>query len=96
MHQADYFDAPHEDAMPTHRTLSNHYGESWQVEHYESERLTHIGGYLITYQDTSRLIFSSHLSLLDKQRCQEHLLEHLTRTPLGTNEVILWHPDDEH
>ena len=81
--------------MNTVEMLVNRYGESWHVEHSESERLTHIGGYVMTYQDHGKVILSIWLSTRDKARGRERLLHYLSQTATGTSGVLLWHPDDE-
>ena len=81
--------------MENPKTLTNCYGQSWRVEHHESERLTHIGGYLMTYRDSGRITLSTQLTAADKARARSQLLEQLSKTPVGTSGVLLWHPADE-
>jgi len=81
--------------MKDEKTLVNCQGQVWQIEHYESERLTHVGGYLITYQTRGRVTLSTQLSDDDKTKGKRHLLNLLSKRPTGTNGVLLWHPDDE-
>ncbi len=59
------------------------------------ERLSHIGGYLMTYGDSGRITLSSQLPATDRIRALSQLLERLTQTPVGTSGVLLWHPTDE-
>lgn len=81
--------------MKLRTALVNQYGESWTVEHRESERLTNLGGFLVTYADLSCIIVSTRLPLEAKDRGREVLLDRLMTLPVGTSGMSLWHPDDE-
>jgi hypothetical protein len=81
--------------MEKEQTLLNRYGEVWYVEHSESERLTHIGGYVMTNSDHSKVTLSTQLSPQEKARGQIRLLEYLAQTATNTSGIFLWHPDDE-
>lgn len=81
--------------MLTEETLANRDGNHWIVEHCESERLTHIGGFLMTYNGLGCIIISSSLTDVDKARGREVLRRHLVETPIGTSGTVLWHPGDE-
>lgn len=76
------------------RTLVNRYGDEWAIEQRESERLTNIGGYLMTYADLSCITLSKRLAETDKARGREVMLDRLMDTPVGTSGVYLWEPDD--
>lgn len=75
-------------------TLINQFHQVWTVEHCASERLTHIGGFLITYGDLSRVTISTRLSEADQTRGRNQLLNYLSNTPVGTAHILLWHPAD--
>jgi len=81
--------------MPTEETLTNRDGNLWMIEHCESERLSHIGGFLMTYDDLSCITISTHLTDTDKARGRAVLRHHLVQTPTGTSGTVLWHPDNE-
>ncbi len=81
--------------MVPEETVTNRDGGAWLVEHGESASLTHIGGFLMTYQDVSCIIINAHLTDSDKIRVRHALRDHLTQTVLGTSGTILWHLDDE-
>lgn len=76
------------------RTFVNRFDETWTVEHQDNAWLTHIGGFLMTCGDLSRVTLSTHLAEEDKARGLETLLDQLSNTPVGTAHVRLWHPDD--
>jgi hypothetical protein len=80
--------------MHTVQTLVTAQGESWTVEHRESERLTHIGGFLMTHGDLGCITLSARLAEKDKARGREVLLNRLGCLAVGTSGVRLWHPDD--
>lgn len=77
------------------QTLVNRFGEPWTVEHCDSGRLTHIGGFLMTCGDLGCITLSAQLTQEDKARGREMLLSRLNTIPIGTSGVHLWHPDDD-
>jgi hypothetical protein len=81
--------------MNTEQTLVNRYGDLWIVEQRESERLTHIGGFLMIHNNLGWLTLSALLSVEDKAWGREHLLSRLAETPIGTAGTVLWHPNDD-
>jgi len=81
--------------MPNLPTLENDTGGTWTVEHEESERLTHIGGFLMSYRTFGSITLATQLSLDEKTRGTRILLERLATIPLGRSSSYLWHPDDE-
>ena len=81
--------------MANVRTLENDTGEAWMVEQEESERLTHIGGFLLTHRATGNITLASHLPPDEKARGTKILLQRLAAIPLGRSSSYLWHPDDE-
>jgi len=76
-------------------TLVNRYGDPWAVEQRESEALTRLGGFLMTYGDQSCLTLNARLSEADKARGREEILDRLTTTPTGISSTVLWHPDTD-
>ena len=80
--------------MKLTRTLANREGQLWSVEYRESERLTHIDGFLMTYQDLSCITLSSHLNEADKARGRAWLLDRLAETNLGASDVHFWYAAD--
>jgi hypothetical protein len=81
--------------MDNTQVLANIYGDSWIVEHRESAHLSHIGGFLVMCGDLSCIMLNIKLSKGDKLRGRETLLERLAETPIGTDSVTIWHPDDK-
>jgi hypothetical protein len=80
--------------MVTEETVTNRDGDEWLVKQRESACLTDIGGFLMTYQDVSRIVISAHLTETNKARGRDVLRSHLTQIAVGTSGTILWHPDD--
>lgn len=76
------------------QTLINQAGEIWEVEHRASERLTHIGGYLVICGELGCVVVSAALPEGEQQRGRVALLDQLAAMPLGTLGVRLWHPED--
>lgn len=81
--------------MPTAQTLKNDAGDTWVVELDESERLTHIGGFLLTHRSFSSITLASQLTPDEKARGIEILLQRLAATPIGRSSSYLWHLDDD-
>jgi len=81
--------------MPNPSTVERGAGGIWTVEHNESDRLTHIGGFLMTYRTFGSITLATQLSLDEKTRGTRILLERLVTIPLGRSSSYLWHPDDE-
>jgi hypothetical protein len=75
--------------------LVNIFGDTWHVEHRDSEHLTTISGFLMTCGQSSRLTLSTQLDYDSKKRAREHLLGQLAETPIGKSSVRLWHPDNK-
>jgi hypothetical protein len=80
--------------MERTQTLVNNFGEVWTVEHHESERLTHIGGFLLIFEDLSSITLSTQLTAEDRAHGREVLLGQLATLPIGTRGTHLWHPAD--
>jgi hypothetical protein len=80
--------------MNTTQALVNKFGETWNVEHLESHRLIHVGGFLMACGAESCITLSAELSTDDKTRGQESLLRRLETLPVGTLGTYLWHPGD--
>lgn len=81
--------------MNTGQALTNQYGNQWQVEYEESERLTTIGGYLITYGSIGCVTVSAMLTPEVKAQGHAALLRYLQALKVGTPGVHLWRPDNE-
>lgn len=81
--------------MPNLRMLENDTGDTWTVEHEESERLTHIGGFLLTHRRFGSITLATRLTPDEKTRGTKVLLQRLAAIPIGRSSSHLWHPDDE-
>lgn len=81
--------------MPNLRTLENDMGDIWTVEHEESERITHIGGFLLTHRTFGSITLAAQLTPDEKTRGTRVLLQRLASIPVGRFSSYLWHPDDE-
>lgn len=79
--------------MSTLQTLINQDGDIWTVEYRESQRLTRIGGFLMTYGAQSSIILSKKLTDNAKDRGHTTLLEQLYRTPIGKAGTTFWEPE---
>jgi hypothetical protein len=60
----------------------------------ESERLRHIGGFLMTYGSQCRVVLSADLPDGEKERGLKHLLVRLADTPIGETGMYLWSATD--
>jgi hypothetical protein len=81
--------------MDAVQTIVDRSGALWTVEHRESERLHHIGGFLVTCDGESCLTLSARISDGDKARGREVLIDSLVSQRVARRGVQLWHPDDE-
>ncbi|MDW8326739.1 MAG: hypothetical protein RMK99_09245 [Anaerolineales bacterium] len=81
--------------MPNLTTVENGAGGSWTVEHDESDRLTHIGGFLLTYRTFGSITLAARLNHDEKVRGTGVLLQRLATIPPGRSTSYLWHPDDK-
>lgn len=70
----------------------NRRGDDWNVEEAESDRLTTIGGYVMTHENNSRVKINAHLSGADKSRGRKTLLGWLFSKDIGTSGVDVWEP----
>jgi hypothetical protein len=71
-------------------TYINRYGDLWRVEHEESDWLSTLDGFLMTYKDIGRITLNTKLSAGEKERGYSLLLDHLTTIPVGSSSVLLW------
>lgn len=76
--------------MELMNTLVSDLGAPWNMKYSESEHLTHIGGFLMTYGKQCRVTLSTHLSKEEKVFGLKHLLACLAETPPGSASVHLW------
>jgi hypothetical protein len=65
------------------------------VEYRESDRLTTVGGFLMTFGSQRRITMSTQLSTDEKERGIAYLLRCLADAPSHTQHVFLWGADDE-
>jgi len=77
------------------QTLVTYQGHRWTVEYRESESLSHIDGFLMTYDDTSCIILGKQLSAIDKARGRMQLLDHLRIIAIGTSSLRLWYATED-
>lgn len=77
------------------RTLVDSNGHCWTVEYRESQRLTHIGGFLVTCEREGCITLNAQLSEGDKARGRELMLHRLIAGKVGERSIYLWHPEDE-
>ena len=66
----------------------------WSLEYRESDRLRHIGGFLITYGSQCRVVLSASLPDGEKEHGLKYLLVRLADTPIGETGVYLWNATD--
>jgi hypothetical protein len=76
------------------RKLFDRSGFAWTVEHRESDRLSTIGGYLMTNDGEGCLTLSSRLSDQDRSRGREKLTDDLVQERIPRRGVRLWRPSD--
>lgn len=68
-------------------TLPTH---SHGVDYRESDHLTNLGGFLMTYGNQCRITMSARLSTEEKARGMEYLIGHLDEMTSGKPGVYLW------
>ena len=81
--------------MKRRTTLTNHDGEHWTVEYCESNSLTQVGGFLVTYGASSCITMNANLARAEKRRNRRHFIRQLMMLPLGTSAVHLWSNDEQ-
>lgn len=65
------------------------------VEYRESDKLTTVGGFLMTLGSQRRITMSAQLSVAEKERGVAYLLRCLARALPDTQQVFLWDTEDD-
>lgn len=65
-------------------------GERWELSFRESNDLSHIGGFLMTYGNQCSITLYAALDNIEKQQAQAYLLKRLKALSIHTATVFFW------